>query len=304
MAWQERSYNRDSGFGGPRFIFPMPSKLTFWLLISCAVIFILQTTTGGFGDAISAYGMLVTHDGMAFTQPWRWLTYQYLHGTGGHLFFNLLSIYFLVPMLERVWGWRRVLVFYTLGGIAAGATFAIMTIFVPALGLIGASGCIFAVLGALAAIMPEAQILAMMVIPITMRTLALLYSILFFFTVLGDKDQSDAAHLGGLVFGFVVAKYGSHLVRRIPGLDPTDDGFVAESDDEPFDPRRPSTRAMKRALKLKQAEKAEQERIDQILAKVSAKGMHSLSWFEKRELKKATENQKKRAGELSKLRRM
>ncbi len=47
-------------------------------------------------------------------------------------------------------------------------------------------------------------------------------------------------------------------------------------------------RARKRALN----DQAEQARIDAILAKVKDKGLHSLSWWEKRTLKKATERQR------------
>jgi len=48
----------------------------------------------------------------------------------------------------------------------------------------------------------------------------------------------------------------------------------------------------KRAAKKIAADKAEREQIDAILAKVSASGMNSLTWLEKRALKKATEHQR------------
>jgi hypothetical protein len=56
------------------------------------------------------------------------------------------------------------------------------------------------------------------------------------------------------------------------------------------------SRARKRALQ----DQAEQARIDAILAKVKDKGLHSLSWWEKRTLKKATERQRQQdlAGRL------
>ena len=50
------------------------------------------------------------------------------------------------------------------------------------------------------------------------------------------------------------------------------------------------------------AEQAEQARIDAILDKVSAHGMQSLTWWEKRTLRKATERQRHRDLELSKMR--
>jgi Zn-dependent protease len=64
--------------------------------------------------------------------------------------------------------------------------------------------------------------------------------------------------------------------------------------------RRLSKRTIKRAQKLAAAEQAEQARIDEILAKVSAHGMQSLTWWERRTLKKATEHQRQRDLELTK----
>jgi len=66
--------------------------------------------------------------------------------------------------------------------------------------------------------------------------------------------------------------------------------------------RKLSRRSIKRAQKRAAAEQAEQARIDAILDKVSAHGMQSLSWWEKRTLRKATERQRQRDLELSKIR--
>ncbi|HEV2295253.1 MAG TPA: site-2 protease family protein [Tepidisphaeraceae bacterium] len=58
---------------------------------------------------------------------------------------------------------------------------------------------------------------------------------------------------------------------------------------------------VKRAAKRAAADREEQRRIDAILAKVSASGMNSLTWLEKRALRKATEHQ--RAADLALKRR-
>jgi Zn-dependent protease len=72
---------------------------------------------------------------------------------------------------------------------------------------------------------------------------------------------------------------------------------------EPQTPRRRrsrlSQRAIKKARRLAMESRLEQERIDQILAKVSAQGMASLTWSERRALRKATEHRRKRDLELS-----
>jgi Zn-dependent protease len=64
---------------------------------------------------------------------------------------------------------------------------------------------------------------------------------------------------------------------------------------EPLTPKRkqPSRWAVRRAEKQQRQEREEQENIDAILAKVSASGMNSLTWFEKRTLQRATERQRK-----------
>ena len=64
--------------------------------------------------------------------------------------------------------------------------------------------------------------------------------------------------------------------------------------------KRLSARAMKRIRKRAQKEQQEIARIDAILEKVGKQGMHSLTWWEKRTLRKATERQRQRDLELAK----
>jgi Zn-dependent protease len=64
--------------------------------------------------------------------------------------------------------------------------------------------------------------------------------------------------------------------------------------EQPARRRQPSARAQRRLAKLAQQEQDEQQEIDTILAKVSATGMRSLTWGEKRALRRATENQRRR----------
>src|SRR5581483_2739730 len=106
MAWQDRAYNSENMPSGPRLVFPMPSWLTLGLIVACLIVFIVQAVTSSIAAAASPlvrWGVLTFIGGRAFTQPWRWITYQYLHENGWHIFFNLITIYFFVPMLERYW---------------------------------------------------------------------------------------------------------------------------------------------------------------------------------------------------------
>lgn len=270
MAWDDREYYRDEP-PRIRLAIPMPGPATIGIIAACLLAFIAVNVFRS--GNLANWGILSFINGQAFKEPWRWVTYAYLHGGGSHLFWNLLGLYFFLVPLEQVWGWRKTLGFYTLATVAAGATFGIMCIFYPFRGLIGASGGVLAALGACAYLFPGMMIF--MIIPI--RIFAALAGVLYLLTIAGDRDPSDAAHLGGLVFGFFAPYYGGHLWRRVSTR---------------WEARRELGEA-RADRKLAQREQNEQATIDAILAKVSAHGMQSLTWLEKRTLRKATERQRK-----------
>jgi membrane associated rhomboid family serine protease len=278
MAWQDRDYNRENvqsrGGGIPpvRMSFPPITALALTLIAVNVLVFIVQAATASVAAAspIVAWGGLAFFEGAAWQQPWRWITYQYIHGDGYHIFFNCIACYFFLPPLERRWGWKKAFGFYTLGGIASGVTYGLMLlVFAKMSILIGASGSILACLGACALLFPEMQlILVLFVIPI--RVAAALITILYILTVAGDRNLSDAAHLGGLAFGW----FGPMT--------------------SPWFRRWAIKYEARQAAREFEQEQQEQGEIDRILAKVHEKGMHSLTSAEKRTLKRATERQRKR----------
>jgi stage IV sporulation protein FB len=66
--------------------------------------------------------------------------------------------------------------------------------------------------------------------------------------------------------------------------------------ENPDRPRKKNARKLRAAQREERMAQQEQQQVDAILAKVHEKGMHSLTWLEKRALKRATERQRKRAG--------
>ena len=52
--------------------------------------------------------------------PYQFLTYMFVHGGFMHIFFNLLILAFVGPILESTWGPKRFLIFYLVTGIGAG----------------------------------------------------------------------------------------------------------------------------------------------------------------------------------------
>lgn len=68
-------------------------------------------------------------------------------------------------------------------------------------------------------------------------------------------------------------------------------------------PTRSQRAAARRLAKLQEADRRERQKVDAILMKVSASGMHSLTWWERRTLRKATEHQRQRDAEMARARR-
>jgi membrane associated rhomboid family serine protease len=52
-------------------------------------------------------------------KPWQFITYMFLHGDFGHIFFNMFALWMFGYMLENVWGSKRFLTYYLITGIGA-----------------------------------------------------------------------------------------------------------------------------------------------------------------------------------------
>jgi len=67
---------------------------------------------------------LVEHGAFWFTAnpnfaSWQFVSYMFLHGGVGHIFFNLFALVSFGGILEQQWGTRRFLIFYLLCGVGA-----------------------------------------------------------------------------------------------------------------------------------------------------------------------------------------
>lgn len=108
------------------------------------------------------------------------------------------------------------------------------------------------------------------------------------------------------ISGFLVCYQKRMMLREMgpEGLEEVPDYSASLRDHERSARRRRlSRRMMRRAQRRAAQEQAEQARIDAILEKVSAHGMHSLTWWERRALHKATERQRQRDLELTRAHR-
>ncbi|MEO8165294.1 MAG: rhomboid family intramembrane serine protease, partial [Betaproteobacteria bacterium] len=153
---------------------------------------------------------------------WQLVTYSFLHSGLMHLAFNMFALWMFCGELERVWGPRRVAKAY-FASVVSGALAQLLVggLFVPAGGpVVGASAGVFGILLAYALVFPNRTIVLLIPpIPMPARVFVLLYALLEL--VLGvtgtQAGVAHFAHLGGLLGGWLVYRYGRASPRTWRG---------------------------------------------------------------------------------------
>ena len=192
-----------------RFMMPQITPVVKWLMIINVAVFLLTFIISPLGkfayDWLSVYPATV---GMAL-QLWRVVTYQFLHDIYGfgHIFLNMLVLFFFGPMLERFWGSRKFLVFYLVCGATGGVLYPLLVLqgWLGAGQLVGASGSILGMLAAGAILFPNLRVYVWGIFPIKLMYLAMIFAAIAVLTLLRPDKLANAggqaAHLGGMAAG-------------------------------------------------------------------------------------------------------
>lgn len=144
-----------------------------------------------------------------YFRPYQLFTYMFAHGGTTHIFFNMLTLAFMGPLLEMVWGQQKLLLYYLATGIGAGLIYAGIDYFVNPIGaapMLGASGAIYGLLMAFGLLMPDREI-QLLLPPVSIKAKYLVF-VVGGITWLLDSSGSVAhtAHFGGAFVGFLMIK--------------------------------------------------------------------------------------------------
>ncbi len=184
---------------------PIP-PITQALLIANVVIYFLDALSGRMLTTWFALWPL----GSNFL-PFQVVTYAFLHGSFGHLFFNMIGLWTFGGELERIWGPRRYLQFYAAGILSAAFAQLIVTwLLASPWPTIGASGALFALLLAFGMLFPHRTVMLLIPpIPLKAKTLVIGYGALeLLLGVTGTQEGvAHFAHLGGMVGGWLMIRY-------------------------------------------------------------------------------------------------
>ncbi len=139
-----------------------------------------------------------------YFKPIQLVTHMFMHADMGHLFFNMLALYFFGPMVERVWGPKKFLFFYLFCGFGALATHLLLSGNSP---MLGASGAISGVVLSFAMLFPNAQVMLLIPpIPMKAKHMVMIFLAIDLFLGVSSAHSGIAhfAHLGGALFGFLL----------------------------------------------------------------------------------------------------
>lgn len=194
---------------------------------------------------------------------WQLVTYQFIHQGFGHLLSNMLGLYFLGPETERELGTNRFFALYLLSGVLGGLGWSLLS--PPYAHCVGASGAVFGILGAYAALYPNRELILIFLpfVPIKAWVFVLLLGAYEFMHTLGGPGGhvANAAHLGGGIAGYIYAA----LIGHPDALN-----------------------RLKAKLKPEEKPPVSRAEIDRILDKAARQGMHSLTSRERELLKRAS----------------
>jgi membrane associated rhomboid family serine protease len=192
------------------------------IILACTAIFVAQLILDRvFGLAFrqtEGWFAMVPVD-LLHGYVWQLVSYSLAHDGFGHLFFNMLTLWFIGGYLERDWGQRRFFECYLFCVIGAAlVTTAIsFTHFLgmdPSVGTVGASGGIFGLLMAFGVLYGD-QEMFMFPLPFMIKAKYLVgIWIVIAIVAIFDRSQNGVAnfaHLGGLLFGYIFVKF---LPRR------------------------------------------------------------------------------------------
>jgi membrane associated rhomboid family serine protease len=149
---------------------------------------------------------------------WTFLTSMFMHGGFFHLFVNMLSLFFVGPLIERILGRKRFFWFYIFAGLFSGLLFVVSPYLFPQdlnTYAVGSSGALFGLIGLLVLLTPNLPVYVMFIpIPIKMKYAAPgMLVLLWVISITAGLPIGNIAHFGGLIFGLV---YGWVLVKKFP----------------------------------------------------------------------------------------
>ena len=257
-------YYQRQGFGIGGRLTPAVKNILF----ANGIIFLMSVLNQQLFYFLTTNFALQAYDVLYQFKIWQLVTYMFLHGGFWHLFFNMFVFWMFGTELEMEWGSKQFLKYYFICGIGAGIINILLTSSDPSYpGTVGASGAIYGIMVAYAIRYPDRLVYIYFLFPVKVKYLVGFLAAVSFLSTWGSGADgiAHAAHLGGMLVGWVYLKYWNHFYKLKSLFQHT--------------PKKPLSRTMSN----ENDEKIEyyRKKIDELLDKINRVGYLKLSDEEK-----------------------
>ena len=215
-------------------------------------------------------------------KPWSVFTYMFLQEQFGHLFFNMLMLYYGGKIFLQYFSEKQLLLTYIFGGLF-GALFFILAfnafpVFEDMKGhafALGSSASVLSILIAASTYRPDYTLNLFLLGQVKMKWVAIVFVVIDFLSITKGNSGGHIAHLGGALWGFLYAFMLKSDFDIYKIFKKKAKIRVKTVNSENYH-RRPKTDEQYNAERAQ-----EQEDVDRILEKIAKNGYSSLSDKEK-----------------------
>ncbi|MFH1786313.1 MAG: rhomboid family intramembrane serine protease [archaeon] len=182
-------------------------KGTLWIVTLTSVGFLLQVFF-----PVQTFDALALVPRLVSAEPWRLVTYMFVHGSLEHLLMNLFAIFFFGLILEKDIGMKLFLSLYFISGIAGGYMQAYLF---PTLPSVGASTAAFGIMGMLAFLRPM-MLVVFVAVPLPLIIVVIGWAVSSYLLMNINDGIGRGAHLFGLLVGIAFGLAWRLTHKRMP----------------------------------------------------------------------------------------
>ncbi|MCF8424847.1 MAG: rhomboid family intramembrane serine protease [Bacteroidia bacterium] len=251
------------------------NKLTILLVINIALFFIINISTGIFNTPILTNNLALPLNINEFVfKFWTLFTYMFSHKDLGHVFYNMLLLYFTAQTFLNFLSEKKLIFVYIVSGLFGGLILLILSVIFPSTFassiLFGASAAVIGIVNCLAIYIPNLPVSLFGIIEMRYKYYALLIFAVSTIIDFNVNTGGKISHFGGAFFGL----FFGYMLKN--GQDFSELSF--------FKRQKKTTLKVIHSNKNKSVNdlsNAHQKTIDELLDKISKNGYENLSKTEK-----------------------
>ncbi len=251
------------------------SKLTVLLIVNISIFFIINISSSMFQTDVITLNMALPLNLSDFIfKPWTLFTYMFSHKDLGHVFYNMLLLYFSAHTFLNFLSEKKLVYVYIMSGLMGGIILLLLSFIFPGTFeysiLFGASAAVLGIVTSLALYIPNLPVSLFGIIEMKYKYYALLIFAVSTIIDFNVNTGGKISHFGGAFFGL----FFGYMLKN--GKDLSELTFFKKT-------KKSSLKVVhsNKSVKSHQHSDNNQQTIDTLLDKISKNGYDSLSKAEK-----------------------